>query len=351
MGSINTDVVIIGAGPVGLFQAFELGLHGLQSVVVDSLLDIGGQCTQLHPNEPVNGLPSILDINTNTLVDNLWQQALAFDPRFILGESVESIDKHSDVSFLVTTNRHSTIHAKAVIIAGGKGALEPTKLNFPEVEEFENQQVFYQITDLTQFENKLVVVLGDTDLAISWALTLQNISRHVTVIHDKKTFRATPKLVDRMMTQCNENKMDLIYGSVSGFKTENQQLVSLEVSQEQGGQQVVDFDALVVFAGMNPKVRSFQEWDLLMHDEQIYVDNVACQSSQLGTYAVGDVCYYPGKLKRMLSGFHEAASAAQSIANRLMTSDHLYSFHEAHSELGIEHEINTLPLGILRVNR
>lgn len=344
MRTITTDVVIVGAGPTGLFQAFELGLHGYQSVLVDSLLDIGGQCAEVHCDEPIYGIPTVLETNAKTIVNDLWQQALVFDPKFILGEQVKQITKLNDTCFELTTNKNTLVMAKSVVIAGGKGAFAPIKLQFSNIEQFENRQVFYQISDLTQFKNKSVVVTGDTDTAFHWALTLEKITNHVILVHENTDFRASPELIEKVMDSCDQLKMQFICGDISQVNHDNVDLTGVTITTPQGSRQEVSLDALLVFKGMAPQAETHKEWSLAMNNSQIQVDITTNQSSETGIYAVGDACYYLGKRSRMLSGFHEASVAAQSIADELTKTEQLNAVHTTYNNVEMRHLNSSFPL-------
>jgi thioredoxin reductase (NADPH) len=333
MRTLTTDVVIIGAGPVGIFQVFELGLQGLKAVVVDSLPEIGGQCTELYPDKPIYDIPALPNATAKQTIDNLWQQAQAFDPMFILGERVDDIEKHTNTFFSVTTNKQTVIYAKAVIIAGGNGAFSPVKLKLPAIEQFENKQLFYRINNLSQFKNKHIVVLGGGDAALDWALTLQETAESVLLIHRSHNFRAARSSVDKMMSLCEQLKMQFLCGQVSSFQKQDDCLASINVSSKDGVTRKVELDALIVLFGMSPKLGPISQWNLAMHQHQIKVDTQSFQSSEKGIYAVGDINYYPGKRKLILSGFHETALAAFAIAESLSTNQRIPTLYTTTSEI------------------
>lgn len=347
MRTLTTDVVIIGAGPVGIFQVFELGLLGLKAIVVDSLTEIGGQCCELYPEKPIYDIPALPNATAKQVIDNLWEQAQAFDPMFILGERVDDIEKHTDTSFSITTNKHTVICAKAVIIAGGNGAFSPVKLKLPQIEQFENEQLFYRITNMSQFENKNIVVLGGGDAAFDWALTLQKTAQSVLLIHRSTHFKAVQSSVDEMESLCDQFKMQFLCGQVSGFKKQGERLVAINVSSKDGVTRKVELDALVIFFGMSPKLGPIGQWNLAMHHNQIEVNTHSFESSESGIYAVGDINYYPGKRKLILSGFHEAALAAFSIAERLSESKRISTLYTTtsevvHKRLGVKVSLESL---------
>lgn len=347
MKLIETDVVIIGAGPVGLFQVFELGLHGLKAVVIDSLDEIGGQCNELYPDKPIYDIPALPNAKAKGVIDNLWQQAVTFDPKLLMSERVEKIDKISDTSFVVRTNKKNTVRCKSVIIAAGNGAFTPVKLKVNEINKFENKQLFYQVNNLKQFEGKNIVVLGGGDAALDWALALQKIAESVLLIHRSLNFKAAANTVDEMFTLCQQLKMQFLCGQVTGFSQEDSELKSLKVSSKDGITRVVELDQLVIFFGMSPKLGPISKWGLKMYQHQIKVDTKEFQTSETGIYAVGDVNYYPGKRKLILSGFHEAALAAFSIAEKLNGLNRVSTLYTTtspiiHQRMGLKMSISSL---------
>lgn len=347
MKTITTDVVIIGAGPVGLFQVFELGLQGLKAVVIDSLPEIGGQCTELYPDKPIYDIPALPNANASAVIDNLWQQAAPFDPRFMLGERVEQIEKISDKSFSVFTSKNNTIHCQAVIIAAGNGAFSPVKLKVAGIDKYEEQQLFYRIHSLDHFRNKNVVVLGGGDAALDWSLTLQKVAQSVVLIHRSTNFKASPSSVNKMNSLCAELKMQFLCGQVTGFNEEDGQLTTVSVSAKNGVTRSVSLDELVVCFGMSPKLGPIAQWNLAMHQHQIKVDTQSFQTSIKGIYAVGDINYYPGKRKLILSGFHEAALAAFSIAENVLDKERVPTLYTTtspivHQRMGVEVELKDL---------
>jgi len=347
MRTLTTDVVIIGAGPVGIFQVFELGLQGLKAVVIDTLKEIGGQCCELYPEKPIYDIPALPNATAKQVIDNLWEQAQAFDPTYILGERVDDIEKHSNISFSVTTNKHTTIHAKAVIIAGGNGAFSPVKLKVPQIDEFENKQLFYRVTNLSQYKNKNIVVLGGGDAAFDWALTLQKTAQSVLLIHRSLNFKAAPSSVTEMESLCEQLEMQFLCGQVSGFESKEDKLIAINVSSKDGITRKVELDALVVLFGMSPKLGPISQWNLAMYHNQIEVNTQSFESSESGIYAVGDINYYPGKRKLILSGFHETALAAFAIAERLSTNNRIPTLYTTtseivHKRMGVEVSLESL---------
>lgn len=347
MKHISTDVVIIGAGPVGLFQIFELGLQGLKAVVIDSLPEVGGQCSELYPDKPIYDIPALPQVSARKMVDNLWRQAMPFEASYLLSERVELIDKYSDSDFTVFTSKGSVVKCKAVIIAAGNGAFSPVKLKVTNIEQFEDKQLFYRIADMESFRDKSVVVLGGGDAALDWALSLQKIAQSVLLIHRSTNFRAATSSVNKMHALCDELQMQFLCGQVTGFEQEGDRLSAIQVSSKDGITRKVTLDKLAVFFGMSPKLGPIEHWQLAMHQNQIKVDTQAFQTSVAGIYAVGDINYYPGKRKLILSGFHEAALAAFAIAESLSDKDRVPTLYTTtspivHQRMGVNVDLETL---------
>ncbi|TWX72033.1 NAD(P)/FAD-dependent oxidoreductase [Colwellia demingiae] len=347
MKTLTTDVAIIGAGPVGLFQIFELGLQGLNTIVIDSLPEIGGQCSELYPDKPIYDIPALPNAKASDVVDNLWQQAAIFDPTFLLAERVEHIEKVSDDSFIVTTHKQTKIHCRAVIIAAGNGAFSPVKLKLPLIEKFEDKQLFYRISNVEHFRDKNVVVLGGGDSALDWSLTLQKTAKSVLLIHRSTNFKAAKNSVNKMYELCDQLKMQFLCGQVSNFQEKENNLTGLTITSKDGVNRRVALDELVVLFGMSPKLGPIDNWQLEMHQHQIKVDTQSFQTSVTGIYAVGDINYYPGKRKLILSGFHEAALAAFSIAETVLEKDRIPTLYTTtsplvHQRMGVEHTLEEM---------
>ena len=315
--TIHTDVVIVGAGPVGLFQVFELGLLGLRAHVVEALDRPGGQCTELYPDKPIYDIPGLPVIGAQQLVDNLMQQAMPFDPVFHLGERVLSIEKLDETEWKVTTSAQKIFHTKAVVIAGGVGAFEPVKLKVPGAEAHLNTTLFYSVKKPELHHGKDIVILGGGDSALDWALDLQPVANSVVLIHRSQKFKAAPASVDRMLQLCNNNEMQFLTGNVTGLVEANDVLRGLEVTSPDGVTRRVELEHLLVFFGLSPNLGPMAKWPPERIKNQFVVDPERFQTSQLGIYSIGDINTYPGKKKLILSGFHEAALAAFAIKEQL----------------------------------
>lgn len=312
MKILKTDVVIVGAGPVGLFQVFELGLQGLSAIVIDSLPHIGGQCTELYPDKPIYDIPAIPAASAISIVKGLEKQASPFEPKYLLSEKVVDIEKASNNLFNVMTDRNTQIECKAVVIAAGSGSFEPVRLKVKGIDDLENRQMFYKVDDKKLYKDKSVVVLGGGDSAFDWALELQSTAARVLLIHRSRNFRASSSSIARMESLCDNLEMQFLCGQVVEYKMEDNNLSSLIV-QSGGLKRTIELDYLLVFFGLSPKPGPISNWGLDMHQHQICVDTEKFQTSQPGIYAVGDINTYPGKRNLILSGFHEAALAAFAI--------------------------------------
>jgi thioredoxin reductase (NADPH) len=311
---IETDAVIIGAGPVGLFQVFELGLLEIKTHVIDSLPEVGGQCIELYPDKPIYDIPAIPVCTGRELVDNLLQQIKPFAPQFHLNQEVSSLEKQADGRFLIRTSQDQHFLAKVVFIAAGVGAFQPRTLNLDGIEAFVDKQVFYRIKNPEQFVGKKVVICGGGDSALDWALHFVDTAASVTLIHRRDEFKAAPQSVAKMRALCAAGKMQLVIGQITDLESTNGQLTGVAISNIDGEVQNISADALLLFYGLSPKLGPIAEWGLEIDRKQIAVDTANFQTSTPGIYAVGDINIYPGKKKLILSGFHEAALAAFAAA-------------------------------------
>jgi len=323
--SIETDVVIIGAGPSGLFQVFELGLLDLHAHVIETLDAPGGQCAELYPSKPIFDIPAYPTIGAQELVENLLEQIRPFAPTFHFGQQVEMLQRLDDDRFHLVTSKGVEFIARAVIIAGGVGSFAPVRLKIEGVEAHQGRDLFYSIKDPGLHVGKDVVVLGGGDSALDWALDLQKTANSVLLIHRSERFKAAPASVSRMHELCANDEMQFLAGNVTklleGPGAANDEslpaLKGIEVTAGDGVTRRIELDHLLVFFGLSPKLGPIAEWGLDRRGNSISVDTEHFQSSEPGIYAVGDINWYPGKKKLILSGFHEAALAAFSIKERL----------------------------------
>lgn len=338
----KTDVVIIGAGPVGLFQVFELGLLGLKAHVIDSLEQPGGQCSELYPEKPIYDIPAHPELSGQELTDKLLQQIAPFAPTFHLGEQVTALQGDAS-GFIVQTSQGTQIMAKAVVIAAGMGMFEPVRLNLPGIEQYEEASVHYKISELERFRDRHVVVLGGGDSALDWALALQPLAASVSHVHRSTKFRAAPASVEKLMQLCEQQQMLSMTGQITGFTEANGRLNALKVTGNDGVTRLLETEDVLVFFGQSPDMTVINSWQLEMHKKQIRVDTEKFQTSQPGIYAVGDINWYPGKKKLILSGFHEAALAAFAIKAQLEPGKKVHLQYTTtspimHQRLGIKDE-------------
>jgi thioredoxin reductase (NADPH) len=311
---IETDAVIIGAGPVGLFQVFELGLLEIKAHVIDSLPEVGGQCIELYPDKPIYDIPAIPVCTGRELIGNLLKQIEPFKPQFHLNQEVSTLEKQADGRFLIRTSQDKQFLTKAIFIAAGVGAFQPRTLNLDGIDAFVDKQVFYRVTNPEQFEGKRMVICGGGDSALDWALHFVDHAASVTLIHRRDEFKAAPQSVTKMRALCAAGRMQLIIGQITGLETSHDKLTEIAVTNIDGEIQNIGLDALLLFYGLSPKLGPIADWGLDIDRKQIAVDTACFQTSTPGIYAVGDINIYPGKKKLILSGFHEAALAAFAAA-------------------------------------
>ena len=314
---IKTDILIIGAGPTGLFAVFEAGLLKLKCHLIDSLPMPGGQCAEIYPKKPIYDIPSHPEIMAGDLIKNLEDQIAPFQPGYTLGESAVSIEKTDDEQFIVTTDQGTKHQAPVVAIAGGLGTFEPRKPPLENLESYENKGVNYIIKDPEYYRNKKVVIAGGGDSALDWTIFLENVASSVTLIHRRNEFRGALDSVDKVQDLKNEGRINLITpAEVTALEGKNK-LEALTVSQE-GISTKLECDYFIPLFGLTPKLGPIANWGLEIEKNAIKVDNsLDYQTNIPGIYAIGDVNTYPGKLKLILCGFHEATLMCQSAFKRI----------------------------------
>lgn len=310
----EADAVIIGAGPVGLFQVFELGLLEVKAHVIDALPEIGGQCIELYPDKPIYDIPAVPVCTGRELVQNLLKQIEPFKPEFHLGQNVTSLEQQGDGRFLLKTSQDKSFLAKTVFIAAGVGAFQPRLLNLEGIEPLVGKQVFYHIKHPEQFSAKRIVICGGGDAALDWALYFANTAENVTLIHRRNEFKAAPQSIAKMRDLCADGKIQLLIGQITEADIDDGVLKQIVVNDIDGNTQSLPLDDLFIFFGLSPKLGPIADWGLDIDRKQIAVDTEKFQTSIPGIYAVGDINIYPGKKKLILSGFHEAALAAFAAA-------------------------------------
>lgn len=313
----QTDAVIIGAGPVGLFQVFELGLLEIKAHVIDSLPEVGGQCIELYPDKPIYDIPAIPVCTGRELTNNLLKQIKPFDAQFHLSQEVSKLEQQADGRFLISTSQDNYFLSKTVFIAAGVGAFQPRTLNLEGIDRFIGKQLFYHVKSPEQFANKRIVICGGGDAALDWAIHFSEIAASVTLIHRRDDFKAAPKSIAKMRELCASNQMQLLIGQVTAYEAQDDRLAEITFTNIDGENKQIPLDDLLVFFGLSPKLGPIADWGLNIDRKQICVDTQKFQTSIPGIYAVGDINVYPGKKKLILSGFHEAALAAFAAAEYL----------------------------------
>jgi len=308
--TIKTDALIIGAGPIGLFQIFELGLLGIKPEIIDSLPAPGGQCTELYPDKPIYDIPGITICTGQGLIDNLMEQAEPFNAGFHLGEEVVEVSCEDD-GFRVVTHIDKVFHAKTIFVAGGVGSFQPRKLRLAEAAELEGTHVNYRVKDPAKYAGKRVVVLGGGDSALDWALELQTAAEHLTLVHRSDQFRAAPASVARFRERVEQGRAAIIeFGTLGALGIEDGRLVSVDLKLPDDEIRTLPADEVLAFYGLSPKLGPIADWGLDINRKTVNVDTEKFETNIPGIFAIGDINSYPGKKKLILSGFHEAALAA-----------------------------------------
>ncbi|HUY84735.1 MAG TPA: NAD(P)/FAD-dependent oxidoreductase [Steroidobacteraceae bacterium] len=314
---IEADVVIVGAGPTGLFQVFELGLLGIHAHVVDSLAHAGGQCTELYPDKPIYDIPAIPVCGAKELVDRLLQQIKPFNPTFHFGQEVTELAHQPDGRFLMATTAGTRLSARAVVIAAGVGSFQPRRLAAPGIEALEGQSLHYRVRNAADFHGKDIVICGGGDSALDWTVALCGKARSITLVHRRSEFRAAPATVAQMRELVAAGRMRLLEGNVVAHRSAGHRLESVEVRTADERGMTVPAEQILVFFGLHPKLGPIAEWGLELERKALKVDTEKFQTSVAGIFAIGDINTYPGKKKLILSGFHEAALASFGIQHHL----------------------------------
>ena len=316
-GAIQADVVIVGAGPCGLFQIFELGLLGIHAHVVDSLKHFGGQCSELYPEKPIYDIPALPVCGAQELVDRLLKQAKPFNAQFHMGEEVSGLEVLPDHTFLLTTSRDTRLHAKTVIIAGGLGSFQPRRLGLEGSEAFEGRHIHYKVKSAGDFTGKHLVIFGGGDSALDWTLEFVGKARSITLVHRRPEFRAQPASVSKMRDLVAHGSMRHVEAIAHSLLIEGDAFRGVRVKSLDGQLHEIRADQALVFFGLHPKLGPIAQWGLGIDKRAIQVDTEKFQTNIPGVFAVGDINTYPGKKKLILSGFHEAALAAFAVAAHL----------------------------------
>jgi thioredoxin reductase (NADPH) len=317
MELITTDICIIGAGPVGLFAVFEAGLLKMRCHLVDVLPQVGGQLSEIYPQKPIYDIPGFPTINAQALVDGLMAQIAPFKPTFSLGERVNELQQQDDGSFITQTSDGTKIHSKVVVIAGGLGCFEPRKPAIDRLEDFEGKGVAYMIKNPEAYRGRKVVLAGGGDSALDWAIFLADIAEEVTLIHRGDTFRCAPDSAEKVFELANEGRINLILQAhIKGINGTGH-LQEVEIVDINNEVSVIEADHLIPLFGLTPKLGPIADWGLNVDKSAIIVDTFDYSTDVKGVYAIGDINIYPGKLKLILCGFHEAALMAQSACKQV----------------------------------
>ena len=306
---IKTDTLIIGAGPVGLFCVHQLGIIGLKCEVVDNLDKIGGQCIELYPDKPIYDIPAVPECTGKELTDNLIEQIKAFKTNFHLNERVEEIKK-VEKRWFIKTNKGTEFEASSIIIAAGVGSFEPRKFPTKQIEKYEGKQILYSIKDKTVFKDKTIAIFGGGDSALDWAIELSNTSK-VVLIHRRDEFRGMQASIDKVNQLKDEGKIEVHtkyqLGSVNG----NEKVESIKIKHDDESIKEIKTDYVLGFFGLIMQLGPIAEWGLNLDKKTVPVNTESFETNKEGIFAIGDICSYPGKLKLILSGFHEGALAAR----------------------------------------
>ena len=320
---IETDILIIGAGPVGLFTVFEAGLIKLKCHLIDSLGQPGGQLTEIYPKKPIYDIPGYPKVLAGELVDNLMEQIAPFKPGFTLGERAEEIVKDEDGKWIVTTNKGTQHRASVIAIAGGLGVFEPRKPPLQGLDRFEDKGIDYIVKEPEKFRDKNVVLAGGGDSALDWSIELSEIANRVTLVHRREQFRGALDSVEKAFALAEAGKMDIFTNSQITGLGGNGRLANVTVTNKAKESQVLDTDYFIPLFGLSPKLGPLADWGLGLEGNAIKVNTYDYSTNVEGIYAIGDINDYPGKLKLILCGFHEATLMVQSAFKRIYPDKHL----------------------------
>ena len=316
-GAIQADVVVIGAGPCGLFQIFELGLLGIRAHLVDSLKHPGGQCSELYPDKPIYDIPALPICGAQELVDRLLEQIKPFNAHFHLGQEVTELKRLEDNTFALRTSLDTRFHARTVIIAGGLGSFQPRRLSIEGIDTWEGRHVHYKVKSAAELTGKRLVIFGGGDSALDWTLEFAGKARSVTLVHRRPEFRGAPASVAKMQELVAHGSIRYCEAVGHSLMVEGDSFRGVRVKKTDGQIEELEADQVLVFFGLHPKLGPIGEWGLTIDKRAIVVDTEKFQTNIPGVFAVGDVNTYPGKKKLILSGFHEGALAAFAVAAHL----------------------------------
>jgi thioredoxin reductase (NADPH) len=307
---IETDAVIIGAGPVGLFAVFELGLVDIKAHVIDILDKPGGQCAELYPEKPIYDIPALPIVTGQELTERLMEQIKPFGAELHLGERIDSLERTADDRFLLRTDAGTEFLCKVVVIAAGGGSFTPKRPPLAGIEAFEGSSVLYSVRRMEALKDRRVLIVGGGDSALDWTLSLQPLAKSLTLLHRRDDFRAAPHSVEKMRKLVETGDVRLMIGQVTALHGSGNQLEAATVNTK-NGEEKIDVDVMLPFFGLTMKLGPVADWGLQLNENLIPVDTEKFETSEKGIFAVGDINTYPGKLKLILSGFHEVALMAQ----------------------------------------
>ncbi len=312
---VETDVIIVGAGPVGLFAVFELGLLDIRCALIDILDKPGGQCAELYPEKPIYDIPGYPIITGEGLVEKLMEQIHPFHPTFHLGQMVETLAREADGRFRLTTDAGVTFLGKVVVVAAGGGSFQPKRPPVPGIEPYEGKSVFYSVRRMEDYRDHDLLVVGGGDSALDWTLNLQPLAKSLTLLHRRDDFRAAPDSVNKMRALVEAGKIKLALGQVSGLKGEGGQVTHATVKDKDGKESDLACTRILPFFGLTMKLGPVANWGLNLEENLVPVDTAKFETSEPGIFAIGDINTYAGKLKLILCGFHEAALMAQAAVH------------------------------------
>lgn len=338
--TIKTDAVIIGAGPVGLFSVFELGILGLNAHVIDNLDKIGGQCIELYPDKPIYDIPGIPDCTGESLIKNLSEQIKPFKPEFHLNQRVNELKKINKLWQLITSD-NKIFETPNIIIAGGVGSFEPRKVDIKNVVKFEGKGFYYSVKDKFKFKDQVVAVFGGGDSALDWTLELSNIAKKVYLIHRRDDFKGAPHTLNKIKEIAKTGKVEIkTFYQLKGINGK-EKLENIEIQKNNDAIEILKTDSVVAFFGLKMELGPIANWGLNLEEKCILVNTKNFQTNEEGIFAIGDICTYPGKLKLILSGFHEGALAARECFTRARPDENFVfqyttSSTQIHKRLGIK---------------
>jgi len=334
---IVTDVVIIGAGPVGLFAVFELGLLDIKCHLIDILDKPGGQCAELYPEKPIYDIPAFPEISGQELTDNLLKQAEPFGPTYHYNQMVTELEKQDDGSYIVKTDDNQTFKCKVVVIAAGGGSFQPKRPPVPSIEDYESKSVFYSVRRREEFRDHDIVIVGGGDSALDWTLNLAEIAKSVTLVHRRDSFRAHTDSVNKMRAMVEAGKIKFELGQIANLEGEDGQLSAVNIKSKEG-ETSLPATRLLPFFGLTMKLGPVADWGLGLHENLINVDTEKFATSEEGIFAIGDINHYPGKLKLILSGFHEAALMSHA-AKKIIHPDQKVVFQYTTSSTNLQKKL------------